>query len=79
MKFTIYRIGGWNRRIPMFIVALMQLIASTATEGINILLMCKQYEPSSIIMNFLAFSVIAEIDDFYADSHKNHFGRELVD
>lgn len=79
MKFTIYRTASWNRRLPQFWVAFMQLVGALLTEGLCIYLMCKQSEPGEIIMNLLAFAVIAEIDDFYAKSLANHFGRELVD
>ena len=57
----------------------MQLSGALLTEYCNMALMCKQSEPGDIIMNLLAFAVIAEIDDFYAKSLTNHFGRELVD
>jgi hypothetical protein len=40
MKYTIYRTGGWNRRLPQFSVALMQLVGALATEIINIILIC---------------------------------------
>lgn len=79
MKFTIYRTASWNRRGPQFFVAFMQLSGALLTEFLNIFLMCKQSVPGDIIMNLLAFAVIAEIDDFYARSLTNHFGRELVD
>jgi hypothetical protein len=40
MKFTLYRTGGWNRRIPMFFVAVMQLLGALFTETINMVLIC---------------------------------------
>ena len=66
MKFTIYRVGSLNRRVPMFIVALMQLLGDLCTESVNIVSICMQSENTEIIQNLLAFGIIAEIDDFYA-------------
>lgn len=74
MKFTIYRTGGWNRRVPQFLVALMQLIGAILTEVINMILMCSFTQSIDVIMNLLAFGIIAEIDDLYAKSLKNSLG-----
>ena len=41
MKFTLYRTGSWNRRIPMFLVAVMQLLGAICTETVNMILICK--------------------------------------
>ena len=78
MKFTIYRTGGWNRRIPQFLIALMQFIAALSTEGINMILICTETEIDQVIMNLLAFGIIAEIDDLYANSLKCSFPMYLV-
>ena len=40
MKFTLYRTGIWNRRIPMFLVALMQLWGAICSETVNMILIC---------------------------------------
>ena len=66
MKFTLYRTGSWNRRIPMFFVALMQLLGAICTEIVNMILICMLSTNKDIIQNLLAFGIIAEIDDFYA-------------
>jgi hypothetical protein len=49
MKFTLYRTGGWNRRIPMFCVALMQLLGALFTETINMVLICMFSSNTEII------------------------------
>ena len=36
MKFSMYRITTWRKRLPMFLISLMQLIGAIATEGLNI-------------------------------------------
>ena len=77
MKFTLYRTGGWNRRIPMFFVAVMQLLGALFTETINMVLICVYSSNMEIIQNLLAFGIIAEIDDYYAQSLKNSFPRAL--
>jgi hypothetical protein len=41
MKFTYYRTGGWDRRLPQFLVALMQFLGAAATEAVNMYLMCQ--------------------------------------
>jgi hypothetical protein len=66
MKFTLYRTGSWKSRIPMFLVASMQLIGALCTETVNMLIICKFSSSTDIIQNLLAFGIIAEIDDFYA-------------
>ena len=77
MKFTLYRTGGWQRRIPMFCVALMQLMGALFTETINNVLISMYSSNTEIIQNLLAFGVIAEIDDYYAMSLKNSFPKAL--
>lgn len=79
MKFTYYRTGGWNRRFPQFVIAFMQLSGAVFTELINIILICSQDTSKEIIMNLLAFSVIAEIDDFYAGTLKNSLMVHLIE
>lgn len=79
MKFTYYRTGGWNRRFPQFVIAFMQLFGAVSTEIINIILICQQDTSKEIIMNLLAFSVIAEIDDFYAGTLKNSLMVHLIE
>lgn len=64
--------------MPQFSVALMQMCGAVATEVINIILICSHDSTKDVIMNLLAFGVIAEIDDYYADSLKNSFTRELI-
>jgi hypothetical protein len=77
MKFTLYRTGSWNRRIPMFLVAVMQLLGAICTETVNMILICMFPSNTDIIQNLLAFNIIAEIDDYYAASLKNSFPRAL--
>ena len=79
MKFTIYRTGSWNRRLPQFLVATMQLFGALSTEIVNLFLMCSFTESTEVIMNLLAFAIIAEIDDLYAKSLKNSLGSYLID
>jgi hypothetical protein len=44
----------------------MQLGGAIATETINIMLICNLVTIKDIVMNFVQFAVIAQIDDFYA-------------
>ncbi len=77
MKFTLYRTGNLNIRIPMFCVAFMQLAGALCTETVNMFMICNLSSSIQIIQNLLAFSIIAEIDDLYAMSLKNSFPRAL--
>lgn len=52
----------------------MQLIGAILTEVINMILMCSFTQSIDVIMNLLAFGIIAEIDDLYAKSLKNSLG-----
>jgi hypothetical protein len=49
MKFSMYRITTWRKRLPMFLISLMQLIGAIATEGLNILQICSTAEIENII------------------------------
>ena len=45
---------------------MMKLLGAWMTEGVNILLICKQDSIMEVVMNFIALGVIAEIDNLYA-------------
>ena len=44
----------------------MQFFGALLTEIVNLLLICELTSGKDIVMNFVSFGVIAEIDDFYA-------------
>ncbi len=77
MKFTLYRTGRWSNRYHMFCVALMQLIGAAFTETVNMIKISKEESSSEIIQNLLAFGIIAEIDDYFAQSLKDNFPSAL--
>ena len=78
MKFTLYRVTSWRKKGPMFAISLMQLIGALMTEGLNILAICSMTDEGDIIMNFVQFGIIAEIDNFYAKTLKNSFLLEIL-
>ena len=78
MKLSLYKISTWRKRLFMFSVGLMQLIGAIITEGLNILLICSTYKINDIIQNFVQFMIIAQIDDFYAQSLKNNFCMKVL-
>lgn len=49
MKFSLYKITSWRKRLPMFLVSMMQLIGAIATEGLNIALICSTDQITEII------------------------------
>ena len=49
MKFSMYRITTWRKRLPIFLISLMQLIGAIATEGLNIFQICSTVEIDNII------------------------------
>ena len=49
MKISLYKITSWKKRLPMFLVSMMQLIGAIATEGLNIALICSTDQISEII------------------------------
>ena len=49
MKFSMYRITTWRKRLPMFLISLMQLIGAIATEGLNIIQICSTNEVDDIL------------------------------
>jgi len=74
MRFSLYRTGNAGRKFPQFSVALMQFIGAICTEIINMLVICREINPSEIVQNLLAFGVICQIDDFYVETLKNNLG-----
>lgn len=77
MKFTFHRTGSWNRRIPMILVAFMQIFVAISTETVNMIIICMSPENMDILQCLLIFNIIAEIDDFYAKRLKNSFPHKL--
>lgn len=49
MKFSMYRITTWRKRLPMFLISLMQLITAITTEGLNIIQICSTDKIDEII------------------------------
>lgn len=78
LKFTLYRVPKWESRLPMLLIAIMQLLGAVFTEGVNLFLICTLSDLKEIIINLIAFGAISEIDDFYAKSQRNSFLRFLV-
>jgi hypothetical protein len=74
MRFSLYRTGNAGRKFPQFSVALMQFIGAMCTEIINMLVICREIDPSNIVQNLLAFGVICQIDDYYVETLKNNLG-----
>jgi hypothetical protein len=57
----------------------MQLIGAITTEVINMFLMCSFTKATDVIMNLLAFGIIADIDDLYrATIPPSSIGVQLV-
>lgn len=78
IKFALYRCNSFRLRSCHILIALMQLGGALSTEYINMLLICEQDEVKNIVMNFVQFTAIVQIDDWYAQSLKNSFLRKLV-
>ena len=78
IKFSLYRVNSCKIRSCLILIGSMQFIGALMTEVINILLIQNEGDIQNIVMNFVQFAVIAQIDDFYAMSIKNSFLRSLV-
>jgi hypothetical protein len=78
MRFSLHRTANADRKLPQFLVALMQFSASILTEFINMKVICEETDPINIIQNLLAFGVICVIDDFYVLTLKNNLGHGLL-
>ena len=78
IKFALFRCNNFRLRSFQILVAVMQLSGALFTEYINMLLICEQDEVKNIVMNFIQFAAIAQIDDLYSQSLKNSFLRTLV-
>ena len=55
----------------------MQMFGAAFTETVNMIQISKLDETSEIIQNLLAFGIIAEIDDCFAQSLKDSFPAAL--
>lgn len=78
IKFTLNRCDDLELAIYQIAVALMQLLGALMTEWVNLLLISSLTSVKDIVMNFVQFAAISQIDDFYANSLKNSFLRQLV-
>ncbi len=66
IKFALFRCNNFRLRLFQISVAVMQLAGALSTEYINILLICEQDEVKNIVMNFVQFAAISQIDDLYS-------------
>jgi len=78
MKLSLYKVSTWRKRLFMFSIGLMQLTGAIFTEGLNIIQICSTFKINDIIANFVQFMIIAQIDDFYAQSLKNNFFMKVL-
>jgi hypothetical protein len=78
MKLSLYKVSTWRKRLFMFSIGLMQLTGAIFTEGLNIVQICSTFKINDIIANFVQFMIIAQIDDFYAQSLKNNFFMKVL-
>ena len=62
----------------MFILGMMQMTSALFTQALNIFLICQLTDPADIVMNFVQFGFISQIDDLYARSLKNSFFMNLL-
>ncbi len=78
IKFTLNRCDDLELALYQILVALMQLLGALMTEFVNLLLISSLTQVKDIVMNFVQFAAISQIDDFYANSLKNSFLRQLI-
>lgn len=78
IEYSMSSMKRKHRKVPQMIVAMMQFIGALLTEIINILLLCSLVDPKDIIINMVAFGVIAELDNFYANSLQSFKLREIA-
>ena len=70
MKYSLNYPNNLKNWLIGFSISLFQYTAAILTEGVTMLLICGQDNPLDCVLNFLALSVIAQIDDMYAASLK---------
>jgi hypothetical protein len=78
MRFAQLRVRSPNKKLPMFSIGLFQLVGAIVTELIILRIICQETDPSNIVINLIAFAVIAEIDDLYGSSLKNNIAQGLI-
>jgi len=61
----------FDRKFPQVIIALMNFYGTFLCEAANVLLLCTIGNTQDIIINMIAFMVIAEIQTYYAKSLQN--------
>lgn len=57
-----------SRKVPQVMIALMNFYGTFLCEAANVLLLCTINNPQDIIINMIAFMVIAQIQYYYAKS-----------
>jgi hypothetical protein len=55
-----------NGRKRNFFIGFLQAVASFGTEIVSILYLCTEKKSQDVIINFVALSIIAQIDDIFA-------------
>ena len=53
---------------PALVVTMYQFIAASSCEMVNIIFLCRQGTLIDIIMNYVAFSGISELDNLYVEA-----------
>ena len=70
MKFSLNYSSELKNWLIGFAISLFQYTGAILTEAVTLLIICGQNTPLDCVLNFLALSVIAQIDDMYAASLK---------
>ncbi|CDW87155.1 UNKNOWN [Stylonychia lemnae] len=76
MNYALLTTKKWYRKYPQIAVALMYFFGTFTCEFANLLLLCTIDNAQDIIINMIAFMVVADIQEFYSNSLQNSPLRE---
>ena len=78
IKFAIFKITSWRKRFPMLLVSMMQLCVAITFEVLMIIQICSTNKISEIILSFIMFGIIAEIDYWFSQTIQYRFFMRLL-
>ena len=68
MKYSINHGKDFSNPYYAFLIGFMQSLGGMFAEIACIIFLCSTSDPISIIIRFMAFAAIGQIDNFYADA-----------
>ena len=67
-NYALFSTRRSSRRYPQLAIAFMYFFGTLFSESANLLLLCTIGNPQDIIINMIAFMIIAQIQDIYSKS-----------